>query len=59
MNLYPYVVIIQTAKIIQMLYEYDTEYTRKHYATCYHKDLNSTGKTWSSLNTAVVQVSAA
>ena len=32
-----------------MLYEYNTEYARKHYATCYHKDLNSTGKTWLSL----------
>ena len=42
-----------------MLYEYNTEYTRKHYATRYHKDLNSTGKTWLSLNTAIVQVSAA
>ena len=42
-----------------MLDEYNTEYTRKHYATCYHKDLNSTGKTWLSLNTAIVQVSAA
>ena len=42
-----------------MLYEYNTEYTRKNYATCYHKDLNSTGKTWLSLNTAIVQVSAA
>ena len=42
-----------------MLYEYNTEYTRKHYVTCDHKDLNSTGKTWLSLNKAIVQVSAA
>ena len=42
-----------------MLYEYNTEYTRKHYATCYHKDLNSTAKSWLGLNTATVQVSAA
>ena len=46
-------------KIIQMLHEYNTEYTGKHYAMCYHKDLNSTGKTWLSLKTAIVQVSAA
>ena len=27
-----------------MLYEYNTEYTTKHSATCYDEDLNSTGK---------------
>ena len=44
-----------------MLYDYNTVYTRKHSAACYmyHEDLNSTGKTWLSLNTAIVQVSAA
>ena len=31
-------------KIIQMLYEYNTEYTEKHSATYYREDLNSTGK---------------
>ena len=31
-------------KIIQMLYEYNTEYTKKQNTTCYHEDLNSTGK---------------
>ena len=28
-----------------MLYEYNTEYTTKHSATCYDEDLNSLGKT--------------
>ena len=36
-----------------MLYEYNAEYTRKHSATCYHEDLNSTGKRWLSLNTSI------
>ena len=37
-----------------MLYEYNTDYTRKHSAKCYHGDLNSTGKTWLRLNTSIV-----
>ena len=37
-----------------MLYEYNTEYTRKHSAMCYHEELNSTGKTWLSFNTSIV-----
>ena len=27
-----------------MLYEYNTEYMTKHFATCYDGDINSTGK---------------
>ena len=37
-----------------MLYEYNTEYTRKHSAACYkmyHEDLNVTGKRWLRFNT--------
>ena len=37
-----------------MLYEYKTEYTTKHSATCSDKDLNSRGKTWLSFNTSSV-----
>ena len=40
-----------------MLYEYNTEYTRKHSAACYkmnHEDLNVTGKTWLRFNTSMV-----
>ena len=40
-----------------MFYEYYTEYTRKHSATCYkmyHEDLNVTEKTWLRFNTSIV-----
>ena len=40
-----------------MLYEYNTEYTRKHYAACYREDLNVTGKTWLRFN-AMIAISA-
>ena len=42
-----------------MLHEYNTEYSQKHSVACYNEDLNSIEKTWLSLNTALVQVSAA
>ena len=44
-------------KIIQMLYENNTEYTRKHSAACYkmyHEVLNVTRKTWSRFNMSIV-----
>ena len=31
--------------MMQMLYDYNTEYTTKHIAKCYDADINSTGKT--------------
>ena len=31
-----------------MLYEYNTQYTTKHSATCCGEDLNDTGKIWLS-----------
>ena len=37
-----------------MLYEYNSEYTTKHSATCFHEDINNTGKTWLSFNTSIV-----
>ena len=40
-----------------MLYEYNTEYTRKYSAACYkmyHEDLNVTGKMWLRFNTSIV-----
>ena len=37
-----------------MIYEYNTEYTKKQSATCYHEDLNSTGKIKLSFNTSLV-----
>ena len=42
--------------MIEMLYDYNTEYTPKHSSTCYnaHILVNSTGKTWSSLNLSTV-----
>ena len=42
--------------MIQMLYDYDTEYTTKHSAACYyiHVDINSTVKTSLRFNLSVV-----
>ena len=40
-----------------MLYENNTEYTRKHSAACYkmyHEDLNVTGKTWLRFKMSIV-----
>ena len=37
-----------------MVYEYNTEYTRKHSAACYYEDLNVIGKTWLRFNTMIV-----
>ena len=37
-----------------MLYEYNTEYTRKHSVACYREDLNVTEKTWLRFNTSIV-----
>ena len=37
-----------------MLYEYNTEYTTKHSATCSDEDLNIRAKTWLSCNTSTV-----
>ena len=44
----------QTAKMIQILYDYNTEYKTNRSATCYDADINSTGKTWLSLNLSIV-----
>ena len=40
--------------MIKMLYEYSTEYTTKHCATCYDEDINCIGETWLSLNLSIV-----
>ena len=42
--------------MIQMLYEYNTEYTTEQYTTyaCYNEDKTSTGKTWLSFNMSIV-----
>ena len=37
-----------------MLYEYNTEYTTKHSATCSDEDLYSRGKTWLTFDTSSV-----
>ena len=42
------------ARVSQSQYEYNTEYTRKHSAACYHEDSNSTRKTWLRFNTSIV-----
>ena len=39
---------------MQMLYEYNAEYTTKHSVTCYDENLNSKGETWLSFNTSTV-----
>ena len=36
---------------MQMLYDYNTEYTTKPSATCYDENINGTGKTRLSFNT--------
>ena len=36
--------------MIQMLYEYNTEYSTKYFVTCYDADINSTRKTGLSFN---------
>ena len=38
-----------------MLYDFNTEHTTKHSATCYDEDINSTGKTWLSFKKSIVR----
>ena len=57
MYLYTFIYIFlywSNRKMIKMLYEYIIEYTKKHPATCFDEDINSTGKTWLSFNLSMV-----
>ena len=40
--------------MIQILYDYNTEYMTKHSAACCDLEINNTGKTWLSFHLSIV-----